>query len=168
MTRQEVKEVIQEQLQDTEPEVVASAFMEMYLDGKITIDDLKFAVDECGFELDEEFANASFEDQKKMTTPPDKEENKEEKPEEEKKEEENNEEKPEEEKKEEENKEEEAKEENTKEEEAPEEERASKSEGYDGEKVYDKQGQPTQVNQSTGSEDNNEKEKAEKLFNVSF
>ena len=140
MTRQEVKEVIQEQLQDTEPEVVASAFMEMYLDGKITIDDLKFAVDECGFELDEEFANASFEDQKKMTTPPENEENKEE----------------------------EAKEENTKEEEAPEEERASKSEGYDGEKVYDKQGQPTQVNQSTGSEDNNEKEKAEKLFNVSF
>lgn len=66
MTKEEAREAIAELLEENEPEVVAQGFIDMYLDEKIEIEDLLFLVNECGFELDEKFVNASREEQKKL------------------------------------------------------------------------------------------------------
>jgi len=146
MTKEEAREAVQELLKDNEPEVVAEGFIKMYLDGKLEIGDLIFLVDECGFELDEEFLNAKTrEEQKKIV------------------EERGGEEEIVEEEDEDEEKVdfdfEEDKEEDVKE--VKEEDRASKSEDYNGTKVYDKKGNPEQVEEE-------EQEKAEKLYNLKF
>lgn len=141
MTKEEVKKVVDELLEENDPEVVAQGFMHMYVDGKIEIEDLLFIVDCCGFELDQEFIDMPREEVKKHLDEEEGDEFLEEegKPEEESKEE--------------------SKEES-------EEDRASKAEGYDGKKVYDKQGNPSQP--GPGTEEGSDEEEAEKLYNLKF
>lgn len=150
MTRDEAREEIQEMLKKDEPEVVASIFVRMYVDGKLDFEDLEFMVGECGFDLDEKFKNMPIEEQKKFVEGL-LEESGEEKPEEKSEEEDFNE------------------DELFEPLEEGKDERASKSEDYDGEKVYDKHGNPTQT-EANGSpkDDSEEKDQAEKLYNLKF
>lgn len=147
MTKQELINTVEELLQDHEPMELCEWFYDLYEKDKIEFTDLEFLVSLCGFDLADEFKNATDEERKAMMAeeePEDLLEDEEEaKPEE-------GEEKPE------------------AEPEAPEgeEDRASKSEGYDGEKVYDKEGNPAQSGAKLDSD--NEEEEAQKLYNMKF
>lgn len=147
MTREEAREAVQELLKENSPEDVAEGFYKMYVAGKLEFEDLQFLVDECGFELADEFVNATDEERKKMYV--DEEDDFEEILEEDGGSE--------------------VKEESKVKEEVKEDEenRASKAEGYDGEKVYDKKGNPTQ-RAVESEEEETEQEKAEKLYNLKF
>ena len=64
MTKGEVIEVVNDLLQENDPVTVAAALTKMYLDDKLTIDDLEFCVCLCGFELVDSFKNATKEEQR--------------------------------------------------------------------------------------------------------
>jgi len=142
MTVQEAREAVKELLENHEPLEVAEGFYQMYLDGKIEFEDLEFLVGECGYDLSDEFKNASDEERKTMYKDEDEEEIEEDLFEED----------------------DDKKEEGEEGEVVEEEERASTDENYDGEKVYDKKGNPVQK----GSDEGTEQEQAEKLYNLKF
>ena len=66
MTKEEVIEAVNNLLKDTDSVTVAAALTRMYLDDKLTINDLAFCVNICGFELMDEFVHASKEEQRRM------------------------------------------------------------------------------------------------------
>lgn len=66
MTKAEAIKVVEELLQENTPEEVASGFYRMFIADKIEFEDLEFLVGLCGYELSDEFKNATPEERKTM------------------------------------------------------------------------------------------------------